>query len=242
MDSTTSTTSLYNFLDGMDSSKPPFLFCSNCQCTEYDPDPSTNNTEVVVRMKLCDVHKVSLLAPNPTTSPGPLSPSPIRQSAPGADTVVAPGIRPGDNRPRTAALVVSLSPTSPPRPNLSSTPVGRSRSPQQHQQQLNRARSRSPLRRPIPSSPTAPGRYRRPKTLNPPSASLELLNMNKVRRKYLNRRDGASIKDIMAAEGISYRTYARNCRSTAGQLPDKCRSTAGQVALSSGNDSKVALG
>ena len=59
-------------------------------------------------MKLCDVHKVSLLAPNPTTSPGPLSPSPIRQSAPGADTVVAPGIRPGDNRPRTAALVVSL--------------------------------------------------------------------------------------------------------------------------------------
>ena len=145
MDSTTSTTSLYNFLDGMDSSKPPFLFCSNCQCTEYDPDPSTNNTEVVVRMKLCDVHKVSLLAPNPTTSPGPLSPSPIRQSAPGADTVVAPGIRPGDNRPRTAALVVSLSPTSPPRPNLSSTPVGRSRSPQQHQQQLNRARSRSPL-------------------------------------------------------------------------------------------------
>ena len=24
------------FLDGMDSSKPPFLFCSNCQCTEYD--------------------------------------------------------------------------------------------------------------------------------------------------------------------------------------------------------------
>ena len=97
MDSTTSTTSLYNFLDGMDSSKPPFLFCSNCQCTEYDPDPSTNNTEVVVRMKLCDVHKVSLLAPNPTTSTGPLSPSPIRQSAPGADTVVAPGIRPGDN-------------------------------------------------------------------------------------------------------------------------------------------------
>ena len=234
MDSTTSTTSLYNFLDGMDSSKPPFLFCSNCQCTEYDPDPSTNNTEVIVRMKLCDVHKVSLLAPNPTTSPGPLSPSPIiRQSAPGADTVVAPGIRPGDNRPRTAALVVSLSPTSPPRPNLSSTPVGRSRSPQQHQQQLNRARSRSPLRRPIPSSPTAPGRYRRP-------TSLTLYN--KVRRKYLNRRDGASIKDIMAAEGIAYRTYARNCRSTAGQLPDKCQSTAGQVALSSGNDSKVALG
>ena len=240
MDSTTSTTSLYNFLDGMDSSKPPFLFCSNCQCTEYDPDPSTNNTEVVVRMKLCDVHKVSLLAPNPTTSPGPLSPSPIRQSAPGADTVVAPGIRPGDNRPRTAALVVSLSPTSPPRPNLSSTPVGRSRSPQQHQQQLNRARSRSPLRRPIPSSPTAPGRYRRPTTSNLPSSSLTLYN--KVRRKYVNRRDGASIKDIMAAEGISYRTYARNCRSTAGQLPDKCRSTAGQVALSSGNGSKVALG
>ena len=33
-----------------------------------------------------------------------------------------------------------------------------------------------------------------------------------------------------------------NCRSTAGQLPDNFRSTAGQVALSSGNDSKVALG
>ena len=78
------------------------------------------------------------------------------------NTVVAPGIRPGDNRPRTAALVVSLSPTSPPRPNLSSTPVGRSRSPQQHQQQLNRARSRSPLRRPIPSSPTPVGRSRSP--------------------------------------------------------------------------------
>ena len=30
--------------------------------------------------------------------------------------------------------------------------------------------------------------------------------------------------------------------TTAGQLPDNCRSTAGQVALSSGNDSKVALG
>ena len=85
--------------------------------------------------------------------------------------------------------------------------VGRSRSPQQHQQQLNRARSRSPLRRPIPTSPTAPGRYRRPTTSNLPSASLTLYN--KVRRKYLDRRDGASIKDIMAAEGISYRTYAR---------------------------------
>ena len=40
--------------------------------------------------------------------------------------------------------------------------VGRSRSPQQHQQQLNRARSRSPLRRPIPSSPTPVGRSRSP--------------------------------------------------------------------------------
>ena len=44
---------------------------------------------------------------------------------------------------------------------------------------------------PIPSSPSAPGRYRRTATSNLPSASLKLYN--KVRRKYLNR-DGTSIK------------------------------------------------
>ena len=117
--------------------------------------------------------------------------------------------------------MVSLSPTSPPRPNLSSTPVGRSRSPRQHQQQVNRARSRSPLRRPIPSSPTAPGRYRRPTTSNLPSASLTLYN--KVRRKYLDRRDGASIKDIKAAEGISYRTYSRKRPIAERQITDPSR-------------------
>ena len=49
MNSTSSTTSLNDFLDRMDTSNPPFLSCPDCVCKEYDPDNATNNA---------DVHKV----------------------------------------------------------------------------------------------------------------------------------------------------------------------------------------
>ena len=101
-----------------------------------------------------------------------------------------------------------------------------------------RASSRGvPLRRPIPSSPTALGRYRRPTTSNLPSSSLTLYN--KVRRKYLNRRDGASIKDIMAAEGISYRTYARKRPIAELQILDPSRFQTVLTRCLTGKDSTI---
>ncbi len=61
MTSTSSTTSILNELE----SNPPFLSCPDCVCTQYYADTTTPNSEVLVRMKLCDVHKTSILAPNP---------------------------------------------------------------------------------------------------------------------------------------------------------------------------------
>ena len=120
---------------------PIFLSCPDSQCLEYDPDTAPQNTEMEVCMKLCDLHKQSLLAPNPGPPPSSptIPPSPLQPvSVPSADTAVAVGRRAGDNSSSSSAAIVQT--VSPGLPSSTSTPA-------------RRPRSRSPLRRSPRSSP-----------------------------------------------------------------------------------------
>ena len=94
MDSTSSTAALNNFLDDLDDANPPFLSCKNCVCQDYTPDPAAE--EVSVRIKLCDLHKSNLHAPNPAPARPFNSPAqPI--TVPGANRALPPGRRIGDD-------------------------------------------------------------------------------------------------------------------------------------------------
>lgn len=206
MDSTTSTTSttdLNNMLDNIDEENPPFLSCKDCLCQDYTPDPVTD--EITVRIKLCSLHKSNLHAPNPSP-PRPSQPiiSPDQSVVvPGASRTLPAGrrIRDVDNQQAPDAVVVDF-----PSPDTvdTSTPQ-RSRSPRPTRASPNR--SRSPLRRPLPSASPSADRGLR-STCNLPADALS--TYKRVRRLCLdptNRRK--KIADILATESISRRTWHR---------------------------------
>ena len=114
MDASSTTAALENFLDDFNEENPPFLSCKDCLCTDYTPDPSTQ--EVTVQIKLCSVHSANLQAPNPSTSPAPPvlnSPDPTRPIAvPTANRTLPAGRRRDDDNQQIvpAVLVVDMQP------------------------------------------------------------------------------------------------------------------------------------
>jgi len=211
MDASSTTAALENFLDDFNEENPPFLSCKDCLCTDYTPDPSTQ--EVTVQIKLCSVHSANLQAPNPSTSPAPPvlnSPDPTRPIAvPTANRTLPAGRRRDDDNQQIvpAVLVVDMHPPSP--PGSASTPRP-SRSPRptlNSPRSSSPTRSRSPLRRPIPSTSPPTNRGRRT-TSNLPADCLS--TYKRVLRKYhdpQNRRK--KIEEIYATEKISRRTWHR---------------------------------
>ena len=242
MDSTSSTAALNNFLDDLDDANPPFLSCKNCVCQDYTPDPAAE--EVSVRIKLCDLHKSNLQAPNPAPARPFNSPAqPI--TVPGANRALPPGRRIGDdddqqNAPN--AVVVDI-PTPPPGlPASSSTPL-RSRSPRPYRTSPSRpspARSRSPLRRPIPSNSPSTDRGRRTTSNLPADA---LATYKRVLRKChdpANRRK--KIADILETENISRRTWHRKRPIAELQMLDPTQfNTLLEKALSGADPNKRRL-
>ena len=195
-------------LDTLD--RPPAIDCPDCKVNDWTIE---DGATMVIKLNLCSLHQNGIFAttqpatPQTRQSPRVLSPTPpdaTRPTNPHANRTLARG--PG------AAVSQPLQNT----PNRAAT----SASPLRPSPARSSHRSRSPLRRPLPSSPLSRARAPYSRTALPESC---LTLYNKVKTAVQDRRYPRTVKDALAHHKVPERTWRRKQKIAELMILDRSR-------------------